>query len=715
MNKSNHLSTILQDISLLYELSLNIGNSLEFKKECSSFLKILMSRKNLSYASIWLREDNKGPHKLAYAYPEYFIGQSVTDDFAYLNQQVITVSVQEAKKSGWLHEYDIHEGTIVLFPLKDLGFLKLHSYSSTVFTTKELKQLEKVMLKFSIALKGCLSFEKQKIEAMERRLAEERYRLVVNSVREIIFQIDLDGVWTFLNASWKKITGFPVAQTIGQNFLSYIYEDDVLKAQQLFAPLQEGTETECKTEVRYCHADGGYRWVEAYVTVAHNSVGEWIGFTGTIHDITDRKVYEQQLTTAKEEAEKANRLKSQFLANMSHEIRTPLNGIIGFTEFLQSTDLNEEQLEYVNIVKDSSKSLLILINDILDFSKIEAGKFDLLETRFHLPTFIVNVTQTFTAEAAKKGIKLILDMDEGVPEYIQSDEKRLRQVLNNLVGNALKFTEEGSVVIHVVRSTEINGKAELLFVVEDTGIGIEAQMQEEIFKPFIQVDGSSTRKYGGTGLGLTISRKLVEEMGGEISFTSNLGKGSSFWFYIDAEVDSSPDQDELPSNTLIYKPFRSIGENTELLKDVNAFEQDQHKKRARFNEEANLSQDLKRILVAEDNEVNLNLIKKILEKYGYAVTVVRNGEDAVQMMRTQTFDLVLMDVQMPVLDGLRATAQIRTWEKESQSYTPIIALTAHALQGDRERCVSAGMDSYVSKPLNIKKLIEEIKRLTVTC
>jgi PAS domain S-box-containing protein len=650
-------------------------------------------------------------------------------------------------------------------------------------------------------------------QAVELESAEQRYRLLFARSLAGVVRTGSDGHILDCNDAFARIFGYASREEIiGTPMPDRYFDPEERKA--FMARLQRE-----KTLVNFEHLmrrkDGSPVWILSNANWLEDKDGTPGATESTLIDVTGRKDAEEQLKKAKEAAEAASRAKGEFLANMSHEIRTPMNGIIGMTELALETELTNEQREFLSMVKTSADSLLAVVNDILDYSKIEAGRMELECTLFNLRESLEETIRTFGVRAGEKGLELVCDIRSDVPQAVAGDPARLRQVVVNLLGNAVKFTDRGEVILQAEIQQKQESGVELHFAVRDTGIGIPKDKQDLIFGAFTQADSSATRKYGGTGLGLTISSRLVAMMGGRIWLESEPGRGSTFHFTAkfglaqDSQqareipghatlagipvlvVDDNPTNRRILEQTLLrwgMKPTsvssgwaalaelrrareagdatplvlldaqmpqldgfatatkikqdpdlitatimmltsggqrgdadrcRQVGISAYLTKPVRQWElreailrvlglRQQRSEGSKLITRHSLQEarNRLRILLADDNAINRELTVRILSKRGHMVSVVPNGKMALEALDAQSFDVALMDVQMPEMDGFETTAAIRRKERMTGSHLPVIALTAHAMKGDRERCLEAGMDGYISKPIQAQELLE---------
>jgi PAS domain S-box-containing protein len=527
------------------------------------------------------------------------------------------------------------------------------------------------------------------------RESEERFRQSFDHAPVGVALVAPDGRWLAVNRVLCEIVGYAEDELLARTFQDITHPDDLTADLDLVRQVLDGTIRTYQLEKRYVHKGGRVVWVLLSVSLIRNSAGAPVHFVSQVLDITARKRAEEELRAARAAAEAASRAKSEFLANMSHEIRTPMNAVLGMTDLVLDTPLAPDQREFLRLARESGASLLRIINDILDFSKVEAGRLELEAAPFRLRDAVCRAVEPLAVRAAQKGLGLTCRVAPGVPDRVVGDAGRLAQVLVNLVGNAVKFTPRGEVVLSAGCGEVGGGGAELRFAVSDTGIGIPPEQRATIFEAFVQADASLTRRFGGTGLGLAISAKLVGLMGGRIWVESEEGQGSTFFFTARLPVAAGgdgPSRDglvwvatapggALPAARPAVPPGSGSGE-TPLPAAARPL----------------------RVLVAEDNPVNQKLVERMLANRGHRAVLVGDGREALDRLRVERFDAVLMDVQMPVLDGLAATAALRDLERPAGRHTPVVALTAHALAGDRERCLAAGCDEYLSKPVRKEDL-----------
>ncbi|HEX5127562.1 MAG TPA: ATP-binding protein, partial [Rhodocyclaceae bacterium] len=508
---------------------------------------------------------------------------------------------------------------------------------------------------------------------------EAHFRTVVEGLSELVFETDEFARWTYLNPAWTDITQYDIDDGLGRSVLAFAPVEEHARISAAFKPLYKGETEQIRDQFRYQAKDGSVRWLEVFARVRRDEEDRFCGYIGAIADISERKQFEQELLQSKEAAEAASQAKSDFLANMSHEIRTPMNAIIGMTHLTLDTDLSAEQREYLSLVRTSAEALMMTFDDILDFSKIEAGQLPFDHLIFNIEDCVASTIRIMKTRASEKKLALDCSIDPELPELVCGDPNRLRQVLLNLLSNALKFTEEGEVHLAVDMLEKNADQILLRFAVSDTGIGISPDKQTLIFDAFSQVDNSSTRRFGGTGLGLTICARLVEVMGGKIWVESAAGQGSTFFFT--ARFDTTQ------------------------ATTAHSFDNDIRRTSVPPSRHGPLQ-----LLLAEDNLVNQTLAVRLLAKLGHTTQIANNGQEAVaQREAGGDFDAILMDVQMPIMSGLEATQAIRTFEQQhGLPRMPIIAMTAHAMTGDRERCIEAGMDSYLTKPIVTEKLAAEL-------
>ena len=827
--------------SRLYDLSLSIGESLDLRKNCERFLTELASTADLTTAAVWLRhrllvgegstfgEQAEATAVLVYGTPEVWFGtKKIPLDhpvFGWLREeQNLSVGADGEGFADVKIERKIHSGVVAVLALGSLGFLHLYSSDRRgKFTAAELRELGRVVSKFTVSIEACLAHARVMREvALRKRVEidlqhrEQHFRALIENTLDIILVLDYDATIVFAGPSVDRALGYQPSQLEGTNFFELVDPDEVTSHFQNFLALVKEPGEAPAAEMRIRHASGTWR----ILAVSSNNLLSSPSVAGIImncHDVTERREWMAEVEAARKRAVEASRAKSEFVANVSHEIRNPLNGVIGMASILLESDLNLEQRDCANTIRVSADTLLTIIEDILDLSKIESGKLKIVNEAFSLTESIEGCMDMVAATAAEKGLELGYLVEAAVADRLSGAGPRVRQVLLNLLSNAVKFTESGEVLVTVSAKTlepsdlEV-GPLEVHVSVRDTGIGIDPEDSERLFQPFVQADASTTRRYGGSGLGLAVSRRLCGLMGGQIWVASKPGKGSTFSFTFRAEaieektwaettgslldgmrivvvhrnrmmrdvltryahdlqlhvvavasisealerLEASGDVDAVvvdeaafatadrqgfdalrdlesrmpviimrwavphygshrPAKTgalVLAKPVKPAHLRTVLERALGLESESREVLAAASSGSAvmPLLQNM-RILLAEDDDIGRKVALMILESLGCRADVAVNGLEAVEAVEKGGYDVVLMDLQMPGLDGLEATRRIR--ETSLPSQPTIIAMTARATGEDRELCLAAGMDGYLTKPVRKENLQLALLNATV--
>ena len=682
---------------------------------------------------------------------------------------------------------------------------------------------------FGFIVSGIMAKRQETEKALSA--SEEKYRSIVENIEDGYYEVDMAGNFTFLNDALCKILGHARNQMLQMNYQKVMDEENAGKLFEAFSSILESRRAVKALDMKLTRQDGSDCFVEVSASLIQDTTGQPLGFRGIVMDVTERRQADA-LRQEKAAAEAANRSKSEFLANMSHEIRTPINGIIGMTELTLDTNLDDIQRNFLHTIESEANALLNLINDILDFSKIEARKLKLEQIPFDIRNTLEDVANSVAGMVEKKGLEVNAFLESNVPAQLIGDPGRLRQILINLAGNAVKFTHQGEIYIRGELVEDLEDTAKLRFMVKDTGIGIPKEKQEVIFESFTQADGSTTRQYGGTGLGTTICKQLTQLMGGEMGVESEPGKGSTFWFTVvlakqplkekagkpkdislqgqrilvvddnqtnrfilneylkswgclaveaqggrqalqafEASLSEGSPFDliltdlqmpemsgfdlsvaikeldvpikppiivltsmgqigdgqkcrELGINGYLAKPIRQSDLFQAIISVLNLATAETEKPSLKLVTRHTLAEESRqnvKILLTEDYPTNQMVALRHLKGAGYQTDLAENGRQAIDAYKKTGYDIILMDVQMPVMDGISATRSIRELEQQPESEKdaellqrpkriPIIALTAHTMKGDKEKCLEAGMDDYLSKPLKRKDLLAMVAK-----
>ncbi len=536
----------------------------------------------------------------------------------------------------------------------------------------DLTHIENILEKSSQELFVANQQLKKNVEVISSQL--ER---VVDNIHEVIFETDLDGKWTYLNPAWEKLTGYDVEDCLGKSFTEYLQYVATSERQVLIDLKKLNFESQHHI-IEINTKEGEKKWLDVSIQLSKDKEYKIVGCIGTIVDISYLKETELALIEAKDKETLASRAKDEFLSTMSHEIRTPLNAVIGISHLLLMEDPKEEQIENLKTLKYSSEHLLGLVNDILDFNKIEAGSLELEAVDFSLTHILNGLQSTFQLKAEEKGIRFVIKKDDLLPNVLVGDSIRLSQILTNLVNNAIKFTEAGKVVLDIEVLQKSSNSIQLAFSVQDTGIGIPQEKLSKIFDSFAQANSTITRKYGGTGLGLAISKKLLNLMDSELKVDSIEGKGSNFFFDIRFELSDKFD-DIKPKHATTPPSYGSL-EGLE-------------------------------ILVVEDHKINILVIERFLKKWDVTYEIAENGLIATKRAKEKNYHLILMDLQMPVMNGYDASQEIRNSGTPNNRSIPIYALSASAGMDVKEKVKQFGMNGHISKPFNPSDLYQTLKNV----
>ena len=669
-----------KEVYFLYELSLTVGQSLDLKENIKDFLNNLVYKKKLDFATVWIK--NKWLLKtdqLGHASLFHTIPKARTDTTSIALDHPIFHHIYDANNGLIIHEKDprfksvicekgVVGGVFGIFPLANLGFLKFYSSDKNAFDQGDLYKLAGVVNKFAVSIKASIAYQ----SALEN---EKKISKIISNSLDAVVIINEKGCVTHWNTKSEKIFGWTRSEILYQKMDSFIVPEIHRQAHnegmENYFKTKTGAALNQRIEITALRKSGEEFDIE--LSIIPIELSNTTIFGAFIRDITEAKRAKEALIEARKAAEASAEAKEMFLANISHEFRTPLNAIQGMGELLERTDLTMQQKKYIKAIQTSSNNLTVIVNDILNVAKITSGHLQVEKIGFNLEELIENTIESLYPIARSKGLVLNFDVDKSIAPVLIGDPVRLSQIFVNLLNNAIKFTLEGQVVLRAYIKGNSQDYNEVFFEIIDTGIGIDESKIDKIFDDFVQEDGSISRRFGGTGLGLSIVKKLVDKAGGTISVKSKKGEGTTFSFVLKFDIGK---EEDLPQNDYSTEPIKE-------LENLN-------------------------VLLAEDNELNQMRAAHLLEYLNMNVVIANNGIEAVDKIQEQKIDLILMDMQMPEMDGLEATKIIR--EKHDKN-VPIIALTANSVEGDKQKCRDAGMNDFLSKPFKGAELIRIIKKL----
>jgi len=810
IEETTHINRLLRTVNDINQLIIQESDpALVLREAC----RLLKKEGDYKYAHAALLDEKNKPSQFF-----GFKGKRLPPCTKKVLETQNSLLIADVSKSSYCKDCSkYNSGWCICLPLKHkknlCGLLIIGNKTPSINLQQELKLLKEIAGNLGFFFNGIIEEKKRKKAGDEVKALMEYNKTIVMNLGEGILIEDSKGIITFVNPSLEKILGYKAAELLGKHWKKIVPKTNYMDIQS-----KTLSRKIIQAEKYEAHLLSKSKKVIP-VLVTAQSLFKARKFEGVLSAFTDIS----ELLIARKEAQAADDAKSEFLANMSHEIRTPMNGIMGMAELALGTKLTNEQFGYIEAVKDSAEFLMTIINDILDFSKIEARKIEIETINFSLRDFIGNIVSVLALQAHKKKLELFYHIQPDIPDNLKGDPGRLRQVVLNLISNAVKFTQKGEVSVSVKEESRDEKQIGLHFIIKDSGIGISPDKQKTVFSSFTQADGSTTRRYGGTGLGLSISAQLVALLGGRIWLESKAGKGSKFHFTAKLGIQKETKKKHVPvekfdlnnlpvlvvddnatnrflleemlvtwrmkptltssgKSALIIlkrasnsgKPFplaiidsqmpemsgfelaHSIKSNSDLTatrimmitsagtrgdatrclrlgilayltKPVKQIEvlntimlvlsKDRTKEiKGTLITKYSIRESQKRlnILIVEDNIINQKVAAHILQKFGNSVYLANNGIEAIQALKKKEIDLILMDIQMPKMDGLKATKKIREEEENTGKHIPIIALTAHAMQRDKERCLNAGMDDYISKPLKYEELFEAIDRVIIT-